>query len=70
MEIERLIGRSLRSVVDLNRLGEVHHRWTSTSFQADGGTRTASITGAWVALHDPLLAVEGHSAQTPCPQVR
>jgi len=53
-EIQRLIGRSLRSVVDLPRLGERQITVDCDVLQADGGTRTASITGAWVALHDCL----------------
>jgi ribonuclease PH len=51
-EIQRLIGRSLRAVVDLGRLGERQITIDCDVLQADGGTRTASITGAWVALHD------------------
>lgn len=54
MEIERLIGRSLRTVVDLRRLGELTVTCDCDVIQADGGTRTASITGAWVALHQAL----------------
>ncbi len=57
MEIERLIGRSLRSVVDLNSLGEYTITLDCDVLQADGGTRTASITGAWVALHDALFSL-------------
>ena len=53
-EIQRLIGRSLRSVVDLPRLGERQITIDCDVLQADGGTRTASITGAWVALRDCL----------------
>jgi ribonuclease PH len=53
-EIQRLIGRSLRSVVDLKALGERQITVDCDVIQADGGTRTASITGAWVALHDCL----------------
>jgi ribonuclease PH len=53
-EIQRLIGRSLRAVVDLPRLGERQITIDCDVLQADGGTRTASITGAWVALHDCL----------------
>jgi ribonuclease PH len=53
-EIQRLIGRSLRAVVDLPRLGERQITLDCDVLQADGGTRTASITGAWVALHDCL----------------
>jgi ribonuclease PH len=51
-EIQRLIGRSLRAVVDLAALGEHQVSVDCDVIQADGGTRTASITGAWVALHD------------------
>ena len=53
-EIQRLIGRSLRAVVDLPVLGERQITVDCDVIQADGGTRTASITGAWVALHDCL----------------
>ncbi|MFY8153509.1 MAG: ribonuclease PH [Hyphomicrobiales bacterium] len=52
MEIQRLIGRSLRSVVDLVRLGEKQITIDCDVIQADGGTRTAAITGGWIALHD------------------
>lgn len=55
-EIQRLIGRSLRSVVDLRKLGERQITLDCDVIQADGGTRTASISGAWVALR---LAVNG-----------
>ena len=51
-EIQRLIGRSLRAVVDLPRLGERLITIDCDVLQADGGTRTASITGAWIALRD------------------
>ncbi|MEM8837042.1 MAG: ribonuclease PH [Pseudomonadota bacterium] len=51
-EIQRLIGRSLRAVVDLEALGERQISIDCDVIQADGGTRTASITGAWVALND------------------
>jgi ribonuclease PH len=54
VEIQRLIGRSLRSVVDLPALGERQITIDCDVVQADGGTRTASITGAWVALYDCL----------------
>ena len=54
MEIERLIGRSLRTVVNMKALGEYTVTVDCDVIQADGGTRTASITGAWVALHDAL----------------
>ncbi len=53
-EIQRLIGRSLRAVVDLARLGERQITIDCDVLQADGGTRTASITGAWIALRDCL----------------
>lgn len=53
-EIQRLIGRSLRAIVDLEALGERQISVDCDVIQADGGTRTASITGAWVALHDCL----------------
>lgn len=52
LEIQRLIGRSLRAVVDLQGLGERQIMIDCDVLQADGGTRTASITGAWVALRD------------------
>ncbi|MEH3108071.1 MAG: ribonuclease PH [Sphingomonas fennica] len=55
-EIQRLIGRSLRSVVDLAKLGERQITIDCDVIQADGGTRTASISGAWVALR---LAIDG-----------
>lgn len=58
MEIQRLIGRSLRSVVDLKALGEMQITIDCDVLQADGGTRTASITGAWVALYDCLSFME------------
>ena len=53
-EIQRLIGRALRAVVDLPKLGERQISIDCDVIQADGGTRTAAITGAWVALHDCL----------------
>jgi ribonuclease PH len=52
VEIQRLIGRSLRTVLDLEALGERQITVDCDVIQADGGTRTAAITGAWVALHD------------------
>jgi ribonuclease PH len=55
-EIQRLIGRSLRAVVDLTKLGERQITIDCDVIQADGGTRTASISGAWVALR---LAIDG-----------
>lgn len=54
MEIQRLIGRSLRACIDLNVLGENTISLDCDVIQADGGTRTASITGAWVALNDAI----------------
>jgi ribonuclease PH len=57
-EIQRLIGRSMRAVVDLVALGERQITLDCDVLQADGGTRTASITGAWVALHDCLRGME------------
>src|SRR6185437_14784841 len=52
VEIQRLIGRSLRTIVDLKALGERQITIDCDVIQADGGTRTASITGAWIALYD------------------
>jgi len=67
LEIQRLIGRSLRAVVDLEKLGERQITLDCDVIQADGGTRTASITGAWVALHDCIarLLADGSLAETP-----
>lgn len=59
-EIQRLIGRSLRAVVDLKKLGERQITLDCDVIQADGGTRTASISGAWVALR---IAVDGLMAK-------
>lgn len=59
-EIQRLIGRSLRSVVDMKALGEKTIWIDCDVIQADGGTRTASITGAFIALADALRTIEGH----------
>jgi ribonuclease PH len=53
-EIQRLIGRSLRAVTDLTALGEKQIVVECDVLQADGGTRTASITGAWIALYDAI----------------
>jgi ribonuclease PH len=61
-EIQRLIGRSLRSVVDLERIGERTIYVDCDVIQADGGTRTASITGAFVALSDTLSALRDNGA--------
>ena len=66
-EIQRLIGRSLRAVVDLKALGERTIQFDCDVLQADGGTRTASITGAYVALQDAVAVLmrEGKLAQSP-----
>jgi ribonuclease PH len=66
-EIQRLIGRSLRAVVDLAKLGERTVVIDCDVIQADGGTRTASITGAFVALHDAVsgLLNKGKIQETP-----
>jgi ribonuclease PH len=60
-EIQRLIGRSLRAVTDLKALGERQITVDCDVLQADGGTRTAAITGAWVALHDALAWMRARS---------
>ncbi|MBP1851272.1 ribonuclease PH [Rhizobium halophytocola] len=60
-EIQRLIGRSLRAVVDLTALGERQITVDCDVIQADGGTRTASITGGFVALHECLKWMEARS---------
>src|SRR5271170_5182951 len=59
VEIQRLIGRSLRSVVDLKALGERQIVLDCDVIEADGGTRTASINGAFVALIDALTSIKG-----------
>jgi ribonuclease PH len=66
-EIQRLIGRSLRAVVDLKKLGERTIQIDCDVIQADGGTRTASISGAFVALHDAVsgLMSKGLVKETP-----
>ncbi|MPZ53606.1 MAG: ribonuclease PH [Acidimicrobiia bacterium] len=61
-EISRLIGRALRAVVNMSALGERMVRVDCDVLQADGGTRTAAITGAWIALHDALDSVGATSA--------
>ncbi|HVG50266.1 MAG TPA: ribonuclease PH [Xanthobacteraceae bacterium] len=77
VEIQRLIGRSLRAVVDLEALGERQITIDCDVLQADGGTRTASITGGWVALYDCIAwmkkremlradPVKGHIAAISC----
>ncbi len=55
VEIQRLIGRSMRAIIDLKHIGENTIWLDCDVLQADGGTRTASITGAYVALHDCLM---------------
>ena len=57
-EIQRLIGRSLRAVIDLSMLGERTIQIDCDVIQADGGTRTAGITGAFVALHDAVATLQ------------
>jgi ribonuclease PH len=66
-EIQRLIGRSLRAITDLEALGEITVQIDCDVLQADGGTRTASITGAYVALYDALrgLVNKGTLAKMP-----
>ncbi len=66
-EIQRLIGRSLRSVVDLGKLAEFQIKVDCDVIQADGGTRTASITGAWVALYQAInfLLKSGKLSENP-----
>ncbi len=67
LEIQRLIGRSLRAVTDLVALGERQITLDCDVLQADGGTRCASITGAWLALNDACakLVAEGKLAASP-----
>jgi len=67
IEIQRLIGRSLRAAVDLSALGEHSVVIDCDVIQADGGTRTAAITGGCVALVDALnsLVAEGRLKQSP-----
>lgn len=66
-EIQRLIGRSLRAIIDLNKLGERSIHIDCDVIQADGGTRTASITGAYVALQDAItfLLAKGLISESP-----
>jgi len=66
-EIQRLIGRSLRAVTDLRALGERQITLDCDVLQADGGTRCASITGAWLALHDACakLVAQGKLQANP-----
>lgn len=69
-EIQRLIGRSLRAIIDLEKLGERSIHMDCDVIQADGGTRTASITGAFVALHDAIstLLKNGKLTESPLKQ--
>ena len=69
-EIQRLIGRSLRAIIDLPKLGERSIHIDCDVIQADGGTRTASITGAYVALHDAVstLLKNGKITENPLKQ--
>ena len=66
-EIQRLIGRSLRSVINLNKLGERQIKIDCDVVQADGGTRTASISGSWIALHDAIKYLISHGKITQNP---
>jgi len=66
-EIQRLIGRSLRAAIDLEKLGERTIHFDCDVIQADGGTRTASISGAYVAMHDAVtyLLDQGLLSESP-----
>jgi len=66
-EIQRLIGRSLRAVIDLKALGERQITVDCDVLQADGGTRTAAITGGWVALHDCIKWMKARDMLTTDP---
>jgi len=66
-EIQRLIGRSLRAVIDLEALGERTVKLDCDVIQADGGTRTASVTGAFVALHDAVARLRERGALAASP---
>jgi ribonuclease PH len=66
-EIQRLIGRSLRAVIDLQALGERTVKLDCDVIQADGGTRTASVTGAFVALYDAVAKLEERDALPASP---
>ncbi|HZB42514.1 MAG TPA: ribonuclease PH, partial [Ilumatobacter sp.] len=67
IEIQRLIGRSLRAACDMTMLGERQVVVDCDVLQADGGTRTASICGGYLALHDALARVVGRGALTAHP---
>lgn len=66
-EISRLIGRALRAVVDVKAMGEAMVRVDCDVIEADGGTRTASVTGAWIALHQAFewAVAKGSMARNP-----
>jgi ribonuclease PH len=66
-EIQRLIGRSLRGIIDLQVLGERTVQIDCDVLQADGGTRTAAITGAWVALHDAVSWMQSQGMLSASP---
>lgn len=68
-EIQRLIGRALRASIDLTRLGERTIKIDCDVIQADGGTRTASITGAYIALHDTVTLLVEKQILTSSPLV-
>lgn len=74
-EIQRLVGRVLRAVVDLEAMGELLVRVDCDVLQADGGTRTAAVTGAWVAMHDAFRqaredgVLEGDPVRDQCAAV-
>ncbi len=67
MEISRLIGRSLRSIIDLERLGERQITIDCDVLQADGGTRTAAVTGGYVSLHDAVSRLLAQDLLTESP---
>jgi ribonuclease PH len=66
-EIQRLIGRSLRAIIDLGKLGERSIQIDCDVIQADGGTRTAAITGAYVALYDAVTHLQKQGLITKSP---
>ena len=69
-EIQRLIGRAIRSIVDMEMLGEKTIWLDCDVLEADGGTRTAAITGAYVALMDAVRAIEKEGVKFAAPPVR
>ncbi len=68
-EIQRLIGRSLRMAVDLRAIGERTITLDCDVLQADGGTRTAAITGAWIALHDAITWIKNRRLIPAMPKI-